>query len=413
MIPKAQILDFAKDQGLAATTVEKDYVLGWLLYAIANNEKLSRWAFKGGTCLKKCFFETYRFSEDLDFTIPTIETVNSEEILSGLSQLADWIEERTGIQFPRDGIEVEKYDNKHGKPSYQAKMTYDGPLQVPRKSLQRVKFDLTQDEILVNQPTPRAIHHPYSDLPESEWKVACYSVNEVLAEKSRALYERQGRARDVYDLVHLSRNFREVIEPEKAKDIILKKFNFRELPQPTVETILSRIDNDSLRSNWAAQLGHQLQTLPSVDSFIAELRDSLAWWLEPMTASAPLPKMALKVDETILPRQLYPIFNRLSIGGFVSQRRVLDEQSLNSDMMNKITYAARNRLLVKLNYHGADRVVEPYSLRRKRTGNLLLYVHQVQKGDTPEQGTRSYFLREVQSVGVTEQTFSPRYAVEL
>ena len=25
--------------------------------------------FKGGTCLKKCYFETYRFSEDLDFTL--------------------------------------------------------------------------------------------------------------------------------------------------------------------------------------------------------------------------------------------------------------------------------------------------------------------------------------------------------
>ncbi len=27
------------------------------------------WVFKGGTCLKKCYIETYRFSEDLDFTV--------------------------------------------------------------------------------------------------------------------------------------------------------------------------------------------------------------------------------------------------------------------------------------------------------------------------------------------------------
>jgi predicted nucleotidyltransferase component of viral defense system len=27
------------------------------------------WVFKGGTCLKKCYFETYCFSEDLDFTL--------------------------------------------------------------------------------------------------------------------------------------------------------------------------------------------------------------------------------------------------------------------------------------------------------------------------------------------------------
>lgn len=69
MIPKIQILEHAKEQQLQATTVEKDYILGWLLYAIGSHPRLSRWIFKGGTCLKKCFFETYRFSEDLDFTI--------------------------------------------------------------------------------------------------------------------------------------------------------------------------------------------------------------------------------------------------------------------------------------------------------------------------------------------------------
>jgi predicted nucleotidyltransferase component of viral defense system len=31
----------------------------------AHEELANSWLFKGGTCLKKCFFETYRFSEDL------------------------------------------------------------------------------------------------------------------------------------------------------------------------------------------------------------------------------------------------------------------------------------------------------------------------------------------------------------
>jgi len=35
----------------------------------AHEELAESWIFKGGTCLKKCFFETYRFSEDLDFTL--------------------------------------------------------------------------------------------------------------------------------------------------------------------------------------------------------------------------------------------------------------------------------------------------------------------------------------------------------
>jgi predicted nucleotidyltransferase component of viral defense system len=51
----------------ALTIVEKDYVLGWLLAGIATLPEFALWVLKGGTCVKKCFFETYRFSEDLDF----------------------------------------------------------------------------------------------------------------------------------------------------------------------------------------------------------------------------------------------------------------------------------------------------------------------------------------------------------
>ncbi len=40
------------------------------LWGIGTEPKLSApWAFKGGTSLKKCYIETWRFSEDLDFTV--------------------------------------------------------------------------------------------------------------------------------------------------------------------------------------------------------------------------------------------------------------------------------------------------------------------------------------------------------
>ena len=39
--------------------------------------------FKGGTCIKKCYFETYRFSEDLDFTLQDAEHLD-EAFLAGV-----------------------------------------------------------------------------------------------------------------------------------------------------------------------------------------------------------------------------------------------------------------------------------------------------------------------------------------
>jgi predicted nucleotidyltransferase component of viral defense system len=70
MIDKREILETASSFLLLPNVVEKDYVLGWILAGINAHEELAEsWVFKGGTCLKKCYFETYRFSEDLDFSL--------------------------------------------------------------------------------------------------------------------------------------------------------------------------------------------------------------------------------------------------------------------------------------------------------------------------------------------------------
>lgn len=49
----------------------------WVLAGIAAHPDIGpSWVFKGGTCLKKCYFETYRFSEDLDFTLTDASHLN-------------------------------------------------------------------------------------------------------------------------------------------------------------------------------------------------------------------------------------------------------------------------------------------------------------------------------------------------
>jgi hypothetical protein len=84
MIDRTELLRLANELGLEARVVEKDYVLGWVLAGIARDPALvSAWVFKGGTCLKKCFFETYRFSEDLDFTVPIRLSSRSASSSSG------------------------------------------------------------------------------------------------------------------------------------------------------------------------------------------------------------------------------------------------------------------------------------------------------------------------------------------
>jgi predicted nucleotidyltransferase component of viral defense system len=414
MIPKAALRELADRQGLRETIVEKAYVLGWVLYGISRHPRVGRWVFQGGTCLKKCFFETYRLSEDLDFTIPEGEPYTLDSIESGLEEVVTWVETETGIEFPADGLEVKESVNKRGRTTLQAKATYSGPIGLARKARQRVKFDLTQDEIIVDPPELRPVFHPYDDAVLPAPTVRTYSVNEVLAEKSRALYERRGRARDVDDVVHLSRSLREFVDAVAAAKALRAKFAYKELPPPTVAVIIAQVDAEVLRTNWAQLLGHQLPVLPDVEGFIEELPDALSWWLEP-ARKAPMPEPASqKANEGSIPRQFFP----LARGAFEPKpsRRAgeLWRQAVgHGDSLDSIIYAARNRLCAQIDYHGVSRVVEPYSLRYPKTGNVLLYGYEVTKAGYPTQALRAYKLHEIAGAGVTGKPFRPRYLVEL
>jgi len=409
VITKARLLERARAQELLPTTVEKDYVLGWMLAAITQHSRLTEWVFKGGTCLKKCFFETYRFSEDLDFTVPTELALSLEGIEKDLAEAGAWIESRSGISFPADKIKVERYTNPRGKEPYQAKVVYACRLNLSPSSLQRIKFDISQDERLVDTPDHRVVSHPYGDARDPAPRVRCYSVDEILAEKTRALYERQGRARDVYDIVHLSREFRGSISPIKASSVLRDKFDFKGLPAPTVELIVDRVDKAALRANWKHQLYHQLPKLPPVDSFIADLTDAIAWWLDPEQARVRLPAVSGGAGERPVQRQHLPVHQALGCG--VATSNVTPVGGMGQ--FDRIRYAARNRLCAEIRYHGVIRIVEPYSFRHTDRGNTLLYVHELLKDGRTTGALRSYATDKIESAVITDRPFIPRFLVEL
>ena len=69
MITTAELHRVAEQEGLRFDQAEKDYVILWLLSGLAHSgAKEHGWVFKGGTCLRHCYYEGYRFSEDIDFS---------------------------------------------------------------------------------------------------------------------------------------------------------------------------------------------------------------------------------------------------------------------------------------------------------------------------------------------------------
>jgi hypothetical protein len=163
MIDKREILETASALRLLPHVVEKDYVLGWLLAGINAHPALATsWVFKGGTCLKKCYFETYRFSEDLDFTLRDEVQIDEGFLRRVLGEVVAWVADESGLVLPADQVGFDIYRNPRGRLSCQGKVGYRGPVS-PGSSAggwPKIKLDLTADEHLVMPGVRREVFHP-------------------------------------------------------------------------------------------------------------------------------------------------------------------------------------------------------------------------------------------------------------
>lgn len=391
MIDKREIIEFAHEFSLSPDIVEKDYTLGWVLAGIANHPALgSQWVFKGGTCLKKCYFETYRFSEDLDFTLSDYEQLDKGFLADALGEISDWVYESSGVELPRGDIRIEIFRNPRGNISAQGRISYRGPLQ-RRGNLPRIKLDLTADEILVMEPVARDVYHPYADRPEDPIRVHCYSFEETFAEKIRALAER-GRPRDLYDVVNIFRHDELRPDPAMVLDVLKKKCSFKEIAVPDKELFENEPLRDELVADWESMLGHQLPALPPFEKYWSEIA-AVFDWLYGRIEKAVLPEARVvqesNLDETWRPPSMASAWHT-------------------AIPLEPVRFAAANRLCVELTYGGTSRIIEPYSLRRTRDGNILLFAVKHHTGEL-----RAYRVDRIQNARITQESFNPRYRVEL
>lgn len=279
MITIHEIRAIAAKFGLSNTVIEKDYVLGWLLWGINQHPIASKdWVFKGGTCLKKCYLETYRCSEDLDFSYCGQEQPTTESLSKILVEIAENILQEVGLELPKQSIQFEIFENPRGSLSIQGGLKYRGPVrpQVGLPQMPRIKIDLTLDETIMLPPVTKTVSHEYSDYPTNGISILSYELEEVFAEKLRALTQRL-RPRDLYDVVHLYRHME--LNPRRniVHSILARKCQLRKITMPTMEIIETHDNRVFLASEWENQLKHQVSKLPDFQEFLRELPNVFLW----------------------------------------------------------------------------------------------------------------------------------------
>jgi predicted nucleotidyltransferase component of viral defense system len=363
--------------------VEKDYVLGWLLWGIGTDPVLSQsWVFKGGTCLKKCYIETYRFSEDLDFTVVPGGPFRPDEIEAPLVRTLARVTAESGIDFsapPRLRL-------RPNETSTEGRVYYTGPRRTPQ--LASVKLDLSADEPVVRPPVLQQIGHPYPDVFPGDRTVRCYSFDELFAEKIRAMAQR-ARPRDLYDIINLFRRNDLRMFPNAIRSALEEKCAAKRIGVPSAADFVDSPLLAELESEWENMLGHQLPALPPLAPFLEELPMLFAW-LEGAVEETPAPIIAYRGDED----------DSWSPPPTISTWR-------SGVPVETVRFAAANHLLVELDYDGTTRLIEPYSLRRTRAGNLILHAERADGS-----GHRSYRVEKIAGLRATTTPFRPRFPIE-
>lgn len=201
MIKPGEIQKKANQVGVRDQQIEKDYILSWILWGVANHEQLSKTVvFKGGTVLKKVYFEDYRFSEDLDFTLLNNE-ISNEQIFEWFNEIFDLIKEEANIPLKKidddeDDENKLKEEKEDGLNFY---IGYVGPLGGFGNN-KKVKVDISRSEKLEFEPVVKSAIVDYSDL--EDYKLLCYPLEELLVEKLRCTMQRM-QPRDYYDIWYL------------------------------------------------------------------------------------------------------------------------------------------------------------------------------------------------------------------
>ncbi len=259
MITSGEIQSIASKLGVKDTQIEKDYVIGWVLKGISNNEFLkNNLLFKGGTAIRKVYVKDYRLSEDLDFTY-LFEKLDVDVIKTEFEEVLQLVNKESRISLE---ISNENF-NKTG--NFNFYIGYIGPLggKISKKD---IKVDICDKEKICNLPDVMPVFNEYSDL-QGVYKIKCYTIGEVISEKMRSLIQRT-MPRDLYDLWYQLEN--------EQNDILDYVFDFQE------KTKFKGIDPDNFartvnekrskfESGWNENLEKQIKDIPDFDKVWREL----------------------------------------------------------------------------------------------------------------------------------------------
>lgn len=187
MIPTAQITHWRQHAPwVQDVQVEQDLIISRAIVELFEHPEISRsLAFRGGTALHKLHIEPARYSEDIDLVQVEQEPIG--ETIDALREvLSPWLGEAVN------------WEQKHARFILRYQVDSESQSAPPI----RLKVEInTREHFTVNGLKTRkfAVDSPWFN---GEAEVTTYGLEELLATKLRALYQRK-KGRDLFDLSYV------------------------------------------------------------------------------------------------------------------------------------------------------------------------------------------------------------------
>jgi len=227
-------------------------------------------------------FGEYRFSEDLVFTgvgsAPTGRRMKMamDEACAIAVKLLD----------PYAPVEIvcERHVERDPHPGGQESFDIRARFPWHRQLQTSVMVEIAMDEKLLKSHPYRAVLHDYGEPFETQVQV--YSLEEVIAEKLRAILQHaraledrgwvRSRARDYYDLWRILDTYRDQLDVEDFPTFLAEKCAVRDVSFSGPESFFQETMLAEVEKTWKQWLGPLVPELPPCKVVIEGLRSQVA-----------------------------------------------------------------------------------------------------------------------------------------
>lgn len=380
MIGRDEVLARSDDLQVHTSYVQRDYLYGWLLSGIYGHSDLShQLVLKGGNAFRKAYFRQARYSPDLDFAATS--SLSNVYLRNQLNAVCEFVSELTNVEFDTGRTRVDSTPSSDRDMTiHKARIYFRDFFGEESQLVLAVRLDVSDLERIFLEIQQQDLIHQYSDAAEAASNISVLKLEELLASKLKCLLQRRHSV-DLYDFVNATLIHPIVdIDRREMAETFLRMTIFRSGPR-IVEDLLVNLPFQIIKGLWEKHL------------------------VAPADARIPFPDAVEGFTGIVT-----ELFGSLPVG---SARYAF----FSSDLRNPIMQAGHDLTMLRIRYHGVERLVEPYSLKFKRRQNGVareyLYVYDNTGGRSSGPGLKSLVPDGFDSISTTERAFQPRYEVEL